>query len=197
MSNNPLYSANGVPLYGKLGRPIYGDFVFSPSYIYIGAQMPIEPADDYGGYTFCNAVGYNYTRGIHYSYPPWVGPEKDSMISYSTPVTRGESGFYTSTKWWWYRFDFDAMVANGFGLGNDGVNDYYEIFCRASINLDNTSFPRDPTYVYFKAWKDTQSISASPILMSVIDINGRRASETPLASVRWTPATSTFEFIYL
>ena len=114
------------------------------------------------------------------------------MISYSTPVTRGEWG-YTSTKWWWYRFDFDAMVANGFGLGNDGVNDYYEIFCRASINLDNTSFPRDPTYVYFKAWKDTQSISASPILMSVIDINGRRASETPLASVRWTPATSTFD----
>ena len=197
MSNNPLYSSNGVPLYGKLGRPIYGDFIFSPEYIYIGARMPIVATSDYGElslWVFCNAAGYNYTRGIYYSTPPIFGAEKDSMSVWEFPPLEAMSN---TTEWYWYRFNYDAMVANGFGLGNDGTNDYYEIFCRASLNTLDYRFPPDPTYVNFEVWKDTQHRVATPILMSVIDYNSRHASETPLASVRWTPATSTLEFIYL
>lgn len=192
-----LTSTNNKLIFGTGGKLVHSDLVFDNDYIYITITGLWEADDDdgylYDGHTF--AVGYGTTYGLYMGTTPTDATEKASM-KYWLPVEAiaGYNAWGPSGSWpgpYTSRFDYAAMFANDYGMGNDGTNDYYEITVRCD-QYPHFGVILDNNYCKVKAWKNLDSIEATYTPATVTEAN---KTTSVLCTIRWTPATTTLEFV--
>jgi len=218
MANKLLYSTGNKLLYSADNKLVFGDLIFSDDYIYItfeGLWYASDPANaEAASYYYEShlwSMGYDTTpTGLYYGGLVTDTDEKASMeywlptnSAYARETSQSYAGKFTA------RFNFSDMVDNAYGKGNDGTNDYYEIiiFCDqfnpAYFIGDDGDYSMANNYCKIRAWKDLDTISDTYSIpnRSSDDITFPRTDfttdhpETELCRIRWTPETSTLEFI--
>ncbi|MFA5380208.1 MAG: hypothetical protein WC455_30885 [Dehalococcoidia bacterium] len=206
MANKPLYSTGNKPIYGLLNKPVFGDLIFHDNRISL--QFVFAPDyengniayGDYGAFGFTTSTGKGHSAA-------GTADEMEALFGdeYGLPYV-----------------DIDIANANGVGMGNDGTNDYYYVMVRACklawVGVAS-ELPPATTTCTIKAWIGTHLISNQQTIGQYRFQNASldwpnsghggtnewppydMFGTTELTAtehhwtVRWTPATSTLEFI--
>lgn len=172
-SRKPLHSTNGLPLYGKLMLPVYADGVIDADKINIVVEWTAYPDLDVAiGFTAATGVGWDVTVGS----------------AAEMAALDWESGDNTAYGPEWVYVDVALMISGACGEGNDGTNDYYDIRIAAGWYTSGATGASCVIRGIYGAHSDETTIS------SLVNNNGGQATEH-VTTLRWTPATSTLEFV--
>jgi hypothetical protein len=204
MANQPLYGILDKPVYGVENQPVYSDLVYDDDYIYVtftGLWYPVAtpPGWFWDGHVW--SMGYTDNYGLYFGRTISDATEKASMV-YWLPIY----GVYGTTEWggnpgsstwpgpYTARFDYGAMVTNDYGKGNDGTNDYYEIIVRCNRYEDAGINQTTNNYCTVRSWKNLNTIEDT-FATPVTAFTSPYYPTVAICTIRWTPATTTLEFV--
>lgn len=228
MGNEILYGVLGKPLFGKLGKPVYSDMNMAREYIYISYEVTSPP----GGapYYYLNidiGLGWHLGTGnrgdalsswgmrqpfqtdpVYLSFKLLEAQKTIVPVSFDGSVT----DYYTGSR----KIDLSNVIAKEYGKGNDGVNNYYDIFlrCGTLVSDDENSDPRatnpsEPGYygrikartfkftVIHKGARTHKNYTPSVIHVPNANLLTSYPVENLVFKMRWIPATQTLSFIEL
>lgn len=172
-SRKPLYSTNNLPIYGVLTLPVYADGVIDADKINIIVEWTAyEDLDIAIGFTAETGVGWSVTAG---STAEMAALDWDS----------GDNTAYGPE---WVYIDVALMTSGDCGKGNDGTNDYYDIRIAAGWYTTDATGSTCIIRAIYGAISDETTISG-------LINNNKGAASSHVTTLRWTPATSTLEFV--
>ena len=169
----PLYSTNNLPIYGNLTLPVYADGVLQSDQINIVFEWTAYPDLDV-------AVGFTGETGVGWTVPAGSTAEMAALNWVS-----GDNTAYGPEL---VDVDVALMISGECGKGNDGTNDYYDIRIAAGWYTSGATGESCIIRAIYGAYTDKVTITG-------LVNNGGSAADTHVATLRWTPATSTLEFI--
>ena len=169
----PLYSTNNLPIYGNLTLPVYADGVLQSDQINIVFEWTAYPDLDVAvGFTGETGVGWRVHAGstAEMAALDWVSWDNTTYGPELVDV------------------DVALMISGECGKGNDGTNDYYDIRIAAGWYTSGATGESCIIRAIYGAYTDEVTITG-------LVNNGGKPTNTHVATLRWTPATSTLEFI--
>lgn len=172
-SKKPLYSTNTLPIYGKLTKPVYADGIIDSAKINIIVEWSAYPDLDI-------AIGFTGSTGVGWRVPAGSAAEMAAL--------QWDSGDNVQYGPEWVYVDIDKMVLGACGQGNDGTHDYYDIRIAAGWYTSDATGGSCVIRGIYGAESD------ETIITGLNNNNGGPATDH-VATLRWTPATSTLAFI--
>lgn len=172
-SRTPLYSLENLPIYGSGATPVFADGVIDSGKINLLVSWSAYPDLDI-------AVGFSGSTGVGWSVPAGSAAEMAALDWASSDNTNFGPE--------WVYVDVSLMIFGNCGKGNDGTNDYYEIRVAAGWYTAGATGGGCTIRAIYGALSDTATVFGLPN-------NNRHAASNHVATLRWTPATSTLAFV--
>lgn len=197
MANTFLYSTGNKPIYSTNNRPVFSDVIYDSEYLWIEVDREIVGTVD----NYPNNISPIETRWAigFQQYHMYVGYTFEGATGLpAAPAVLINDWQHETTNPFLHRISMGLMIANEFCKGNDGINDYYEVWYhgRQWYQYDPGQSYADNPYT-MRVWCGSEHISKTGIFLSAGTFGDGPTGEAECrqARIRWTPAISKLEFI--